>query len=142
MATIVVPVPGRRLGPVRTARHTLTLGWRAILKIRSNPEQLLDVSLQPIIFVTMFVFLFGGAIAGGDRHGYLQYVLPGIAVQTIVFGSMGTGINLNTDISKGIFDRFRSLPIARSSPLNGLILGDLVRYAVSVGVATVYGVIL
>jgi oleandomycin transport system permease protein len=134
MATMVTPV--------RTARHTMTLGWRAILKIRSNPEQLLDVSLQPIIFVTMFVFLFGGAIAGGDRQAYLQYVLPGIAVQTIVFGSMGTGINLNTDISKGIFDRFRSLPIARSSPLTGLILGDIVRYVISVSVVTVYGVIL
>ncbi len=142
MAVIAAPVPARRLGPIRTLRHTMALGWRAILKIRSNPEQLIDVSLQPIIFVTMFVFLFGGAIAGGDRHGYLQYVLPGIAVQTIVFGSLGTGINLNTDISKGIFDRFRSLPIARSSPLTGLILGDIVRYVISVTVVTLYGVIL
>jgi oleandomycin transport system permease protein len=128
--------------PVRTMRHTVTLGWRAVLKIRANPEQLLDVSLQPVIFVTMFVFLFGGAIAGGNRHAYLQYVLPGIAVQTIVFGSVGTGMNLNTDITKGIFDRFRSLPIARSSPLSGLILGDLVRYVVSVSVVTAYGVLL
>jgi oleandomycin transport system permease protein len=138
MATLAV----RRVGPIRTLKHTRALAWRAVLKIRHNPEQLLDVSLQPIIFVTMFVFLFGGAIAGGDRHGYLQYVLPGIAVQTIVFGSMGTGLNLNTDISKGIFDRFRSLPIARSSPLSGLILGDVVRYVVSVSVVTGYGMLL
>jgi oleandomycin transport system permease protein len=116
-------VAPRRIGPVRTMRHAFTLAWRAVVKIRHNPEQLLDVTLQPIIFVTMFVFLFGGAIAGGDRHGYLQYVLPGIAVQTIIFASAGTGLNLNTDITKGIFDRFRSLPIARSSPLTGLILG-------------------
>ena len=74
-----------------------------------------DVILQPIIFVTMFVFLFCGAMAGMNRHQYLQFVLPGIAVQTIVFASMGSGLNLNTDITKGVFDRFRSLPIARSA---------------------------
>jgi oleandomycin transport system permease protein len=142
MSAIAQPLPVRRVGPIRTFRHTRALAWRAIVKIRHNPEQLLDVTLQPIIFVTMFVFLFGGAIAGGDRHGYLEYVLPGIAVQTVVFGSMGTGLNLNTDITKGIFDRFRSLPIARSSPLTGLILGDVVRYMVSVSVVTGYGLLL
>jgi oleandomycin transport system permease protein len=135
-------VPARRIGPVRTARHSLTLAWRAVLKIWHNPEQLLDVSLQPIVFVTMFVFLFGGAITGGNRHQYLQFVLPGIMVQTITFASMGTGINLNTDITKGIFDRFRSLPIARSGPLMGLILGDIVRYLISMAVLIVYGTIL
>lgn len=141
MTAIGMPVPARRVGPIRTVRHSLTLAWRAIMKIRHNPEQLLDVTLQPIVFVTMFVFLFGGAMAGG-RHAYLQFVMPGIVVQTMVFASMGTGINLNTDIHKGIFDRFRSLPIARSSPLSGLILGDVVRYLVSVTVASVYGVLL
>jgi oleandomycin transport system permease protein len=141
-ATVAAPVRGRRIGPIRTFRHTLTLGWRAVLKIRSNPEQLLDVSLQPIVFVTMFVFLFGGAIAGGNRHAYLQYVLPGIAVQTIVFGSMGTGINLNTDITKGIFDRFRSLPIARSAPLVGTVLFDVIRYLVSGLITLAIGLVL
>jgi oleandomycin transport system permease protein len=136
------PVPARRIGPVRSLRHAFTLAWRAVVKIRHNPEQLLDVSLQPIIFVTMFVFLFGGAMAGMNRHQYLQFVLPGIAVQTIVFASMGSGLNLNTDITKGVFDRFRSLPIARSAPLTGLILGDLVRYAVSLSVLFGYGVLL
>jgi oleandomycin transport system permease protein len=142
MVAVTHPAPARRIGPVRAVRHGLTLAWRAIIKIRHNPEQLLDVSLQPIVFVTMFVFLFGGAITGGDRHQYLQYVLPGIMVQTIVFASMGTGINLNTDITKGIFDRFRSLPIARSSPLSGLILGDVVRYLISLFVVIAYGMIL
>jgi oleandomycin transport system permease protein len=142
MVAITHPSPARRIGPVRTLRHGLTLAWRAVIKIRHNPEQLLDVSLQPIIFVTMFVFLFGGAITGGDRHQYLQFVLPGIMVQTIIFASMGTGINLNTDIQKGIFDRFRSLPIARSGPLTGLILGDVVRYLLSLSVTVGYGVIL
>jgi oleandomycin transport system permease protein len=141
MATIAAAVP-RRIGPVRTFKHTWALAWRAVLKIRHNPEQLLDVTLQPIIFVTMFVYLFGGQMGGGDRHGYLEYVLPGILVQTIVFAGMGTATNLNTDITKGIFDRFRSLPIARSSPLTGLVVGDLVRIAVSSLVATGYGAIL
>jgi oleandomycin transport system permease protein len=142
MVAIAHPVPARRINPVRTTRHAFTLAWRAVLKIRHNPEQLLDVSLQPIIFVTMFVFLFGGALSGMTRHSYLQFVLPGIAVQTIVFASMGSGINLNTDITKGIFDRFRSLPIARSAPLTGLILGDVVRYVVSLTILLVYGVLL
>jgi len=142
MVTIAAPVPHRRMNPMRTARHTMTLAWRAVLKIRSNPEQLLDVTLMPIVFVTMFVFLFGGAISGGNRHAYVQFVLPGIAVQTLVFASSGTGINLTTDISKGIFDRFRSLPIARSSPLTGLIMGDLVRYGVSAAVTLAYGMLL
>jgi oleandomycin transport system permease protein len=142
MVAIAHPVPARRINPVRTVRHAFTLAWRAVLKIRHNPEQLLDVSLQPIIFVTMFVFLFGGAMAGMNRHQYLQYVLPGIMVQTVVFASMGSGLNLNTDITKGIFDRFRSLPIARSAPLSGLVLGDVVRYVVSLTVLLGYGMIL
>lgn len=140
--TTATLTPAGRPGPLRAFKHTRALAWRAILKIRHNPEQLLDVSLQPIIFVTMFVFLFGGAVAGGDRHAYLQYVLPGIAVQTVIFASVGTGLNLNTDITKGIFDRFRSLPIARSSPLAGLVLGDVVRYVVSLSIVTIYGAIL
>ncbi len=131
-----------RIGPVRGLRHGLTLAWRAIVKIRRNPEQLLDVSLQPIVFVTMFYFLFGGAVAGGDRHAYLEALLPGIMVQTIVFASSGTGVNLATDITKGVFDRFRSLPIARSAPLVGLVLGDVVRYVISLSVLVLYGVLL
>ena len=97
----------------RALRQALTLAWRALVRIRRNPEQLLDVTLQPIIFVTLFVFLFGGAIKGESRHTYLQYVLPAIMVMTVLFASIGTGIGLNTDVTKGIFDRFRSLPISR-----------------------------
>lgn len=142
MTALSPPVPPRRISPSRALRHGLTLAWRALVKIRRDPEQLLDVTLVPIIFVTMFVFLFGGAIGAGDRHGYLQFALPGVMVQTVVFASMGTGVNLSTDITKGIFDRFRSLPIARSAPLLGLILGDVVRYALAMGVVILYGVII
>jgi oleandomycin transport system permease protein len=88
------------------------------------------------------VYLFGGAISHGNRNTYVQFVLPGIAVQTLVFASTGTGLNLATDIGKGIFDRFRSLPIARSSPLTGLILGDLARYLISAAVVALYGMLL
>lgn len=120
------PEPGRArsMTPARAIRHAMTLAWRSTVRIRRNPEQLLDVTLQPIIFVTLFVFLFGGAIKGGDRHTYLEYVLPGITVMTVVFASMGTGIGLNTDVTKGIFDRFKSLPIARSAPLLAASMGE------------------
>jgi oleandomycin transport system permease protein len=142
--TTAIPhrVPAQRMTPARAARHASTLAWRALVRIKRNPEQLLDVTLQPIIFVTLFVFLFGGALAGMTRHDYVQFVLPGIMVQTIIFASAGTGFNLNTDITKGIFDRFRSMPIARSAPLSGAILGDMFRYVASFAVLFAYGSLL
>src|SRR3984885_12605514 len=137
--TATWPGRARRMTPARALRHALTLAWRALVRIRRNPEQLLDVTLQPIVFVTLFVFLFGGAIKGESRHTYLQYVLPGIMVMTVLFASIGTGIGLNTDVTKGIFDRFRSLPISRSAPLTGTIMGDFVRYVVSIAMVFAYG---
>jgi oleandomycin transport system permease protein len=134
--------PKAHIGPVRAIRHGRTLAWRTLKRIQRNPEQLLDVTLQPIIFVTLFVFLFGGAIAGMNRHEYLQFVLPGVMAQTVIFASIGTGFNLNTDISKGIFDRFRSMPIARSAPLSGAVVGDFFRYVASLSVVLIYGAIL
>lgn len=113
--------------PARAARHGLTLAWRSLLKLRHSPDQLLDVLLMPITFVLVFVFLFGRAVAG-DWHAYLQFVLPGIAVQALLLVTMNTALALNTDRRSGIFDRFRSLPIARSAPLSGHVLGDLVKY--------------
>lgn len=116
-----------RMTPLRAAQHSATLAWRSLAKLKHSPEQLLDVTLQPIIFVVLFVFIFGGAISH-NWHSYLQFVLPGLMVQTVAFSSMGIGVALNTDISKGVFDRFRSLPIARSAPLVGAVLGDAIRY--------------
>ncbi|ACZ38310.1 ABC transporter permease [Sphaerobacter thermophilus] len=109
---------------------SLTFAWRALLKIRHVPEQLFDVTAFPIMFTLMFTYLFGGAIAGSTR-AYLQFLLPGIVVQTVVFITMYTAVGLNTDISKGIFDRFRSLPIWRPAPLVGSLLGDAVRYTIA-----------
>ncbi|HEY4226332.1 MAG TPA: ABC transporter permease [Pseudolysinimonas sp.] len=110
---------------------SLILARRTVTKMFRNPEQFLDVTLQPIIMTVLFVFIFGGAVAG-NTAGYLPFVIPGIIVQTIMFTSLTIGVNLNTDIQKGVFDRFRSLPIARSAPLFGAVLGDIVRHTIAV----------
>ncbi len=124
---------GRRTRPFAWVEQSLTLAWRNIVRIRQNPEALADVTFQPIIFLVLFLFVFGGAIAqGGTWRDYLPYLLPGLLVQTVVFSTMGTGVALNDDFAKGVFDRFRSLPIARISPLIGAVLGDAVRYSLSI----------
>jgi oleandomycin transport system permease protein len=118
------------MNPIRATRHALTLAWRSVTKLRHSPDQLLDVIMFPVVLVLVFVFLFGNAVAG-STHAYLQYVLPGIAVQALMFASLGIGLGLNTDLRNGIFDRFRSLPIARSAPLIGYILGDVAKFVLS-----------
>ncbi len=129
------------MSPMRAARHGLTLAWRSLLKLRHSPDQLLDVLLLPITFVLVFVFLFGKAVAG-DWREYLQFVLPGIAAQALMFASMGTALALNSDLRTGVFDRFRSLPIARSAPLTGHLLGDLVKDVVSLALVFGFGAVL
>jgi ABC-2 type transport system permease protein len=116
-------------------------GWRAMLKIKHVPEQLFDVTAFPIMFTLMFTYLFGGALEGSPQE-YLQFLLPGILVQTVVFITMYTGMSLNTDISKGTFDRFRSLPIWRPAPLVGALLGDAVRFTLASAMVIVLGLIL
>src|SRR5580698_8121865 len=112
----------------RTLRHALALAKRSLIKTARTPEALIDVTLQPIIFLLLFTYVFGGAIGGGSQHQYLQYLLPGLLGQSIAMGSISLGQNLNADIEKGVFDRFRSLPIARSVPLVGAVLADFIRY--------------
>jgi ABC-2 type transport system permease protein len=109
---------------------SLTFGWRALLKIKHVPEQLFDVTAFPIMFTLIFTYLFGGALAGSTGE-YLHYLLPGILVQTVVFITIYTGFGLNTDITKGVFDRFRSLPIWRPAALVGALLGDAARYTMA-----------
>lgn len=135
-------VPSRRVSPLAGLRHALTLTWRSVLKIKTNAEDLLGLSLQPIMFLLLFVYVFGGAIAHGSTHAYLQYVLPGMLVQTVLFATLGTGLMLNQDITAGVFDRFRSLPIARWAPLAGAIMGDVTRYVISVIVTLGFGMVL
>ena len=120
---------------------TLVLARRTVTKMTRNPEQFIDVTVQPIIMTVLFVFIFGGAVAGGT-HQYLQFALPGIIVQTIMFTSMTIGVNLNTDLKNGVFDRFRSLPIARSAPLLGAVTGDIVRHTIAVGVSLIFGALI
>jgi len=115
---------------LRTLRHAQVLAERNLIKTARTPEQLIDVTLQPVIFLLLFVYVFGGAISGGSRHEYLEYLLPGMLGQGIAMGSVALGQNMNADIEKGIFDRFRSLPIARSAPLVGAVLADFFRYLI------------
>jgi len=127
-----------RASAVSTA---LTFGWRGMLKVKHVPEQLLDVTITPVMFVLMFTYLFGGAIAGSTGE-YLDYILPGILVMSVLFTTVYSGVALNTDLTKGVVDRFRSLPIWRPSPLVGSLLGDSVRYLIAGTVIVVLGVIL
>jgi oleandomycin transport system permease protein len=139
MTTITL---SHHIGPLRALRHGITLAARSVRKIPKNPEQLVDVTIQPLIMLVLFTFVFGGAIGGGDRTAYLELLLPGLMVQTMLFASLGTGVALCTDISKGVFDRFRSLPIARSAPLLGAVFGDVVRYVISLVIMLGFGMIL
>jgi ABC-2 type transport system permease protein len=119
----------------------LTFGWRGMLKVKHVPEQLMDVTLTPVLFVLMFTYLFGGAIAGSTAE-YLDYILPGILVMSVLFTTVYSGVSLNTDLTKGVVDRFRSLPIWRPAPLVGALLGDSLRYLVAGTVIVVLGVAL
>jgi ABC-2 type transport system permease protein len=119
----------------------LTFGWRGMLKVKHVPEQLLDVTITPVMFVLMFTYLFGGAIAGSTGE-YLDYILPGVLVMSVLFTTVYSGVALNTDLTKGVVDRFRSLPTWRPAPLVGALLGDSVRYLVAGTVIIGLGLIL
>jgi ABC-2 type transport system permease protein len=127
-----------RPSPVSAA---LTFAWRGLLKIKHVPEQLFDVTLTPILFTLMFTYIWGGAIEGSTGE-YLQYILPGILVVTVVFTTVYSGVTMNTDLTKGVVDRFRSLPISRSAPLVGPLLADSCRYVLAALVGLVVGLIL
>jgi ABC-2 type transport system permease protein len=130
-----------RPAPANALSASITLGWRALLKIKHVPFQLFDVTAFPLMMTLMFTFLFGGALAGSPRE-YIQFLLPGILVQAIVFITVYTGVGLNTDISKGLFDRFRSLPIWQPAPIVGALLGDVMRYSIAALMVVSLGVIL
>ena len=119
----------------------LTFGWRGMLKVKHVPEQLIDVTITPVLFLLMFTYLFGGAVAGSTSE-YLQFLLPGVLVQAVLFTTVYSGVTLNTDATKGVVDRFRSLPIWRPAPLVGAVLGDSVRYGVAATVVVLLGLIM
>jgi ABC-2 type transport system permease protein len=125
----------------QTLRNSLSMAGRGLIKIRRTPEQLIDVTVQPIIFTLMFTYIFGGAIAGSIAD-YLPLLIPGILVQTVITTSVVTGVQLREDMDKGVFDRFKSLPIARIAPLAGALLADTVRYAIATTLTFVMGFIM
>ncbi|OIB57597.1 ABC transporter permease [Natrialba sp. SSL1] len=120
---------------------SLTFGWRALLKIKHVPEQLFDVTVFPIMFLLLFTYLFGGALAG-STDAYLQELLPGILAMTVVFITIYTGVTLNDDIDEGVFDRFRTIPVWQPSVIVGALLGDAVRYTIASTLVIVLGVAL
>ena len=136
-----VLAPGARPPKPSALSASLTFGWRAMLKIKHVPEQLFDVTAFPIIMVLMFTYLFGGALAESPRD-YLQFFLPGIMVTSVVMITMYTGVGLNTDIEKGVFDRFRTLPVWRPAALVGMIFGDILRYILAALVILGLGLVL
>lgn len=139
MSTTTLPtqiVPGAdrvlagRVSVQQTLSNILAMAWRGLVKVRRTPEQLFDVTLQPIIFTLMFTYIFGGAISGSVSD-YLPVIIPGILVQTVITTSVVTGVQLREDMDKGVFDRFTSLPIARIAPLAGALLADTLRYLIA-----------
>jgi len=141
----IVPAAERRLSPRAslslTVRNTLTMAARGLIKIRRTPEQLVDVTVQPILFTLMFTYIFGGAISGNVTN-YLPVIIPGILVQTVITTSVVTGVQLREDMDKGVFDRFRSLPIARIAPLSGALLADTIRYGIATVLTFVMGFVM
>jgi ABC-2 type transport system permease protein len=121
--------------------NALVFGWRAVLKFRHVPEQLFDLVMTPVMFTLLFTFVFGGALAGSPGE-YLQFFLPGILVQTVIFNSVYSGVGLCTDLQKGLFDRFRSLPIWSLAPFAGLMVGDILRHAIAGGIILLIGLLL
>ncbi|NUO61768.1 MAG: ABC transporter permease [Hamadaea sp.] len=114
----------------QTLGQTMSMAWRATKKMRRNPEQFFDVTVQPLLFTAMFAYLLGGGLAGSVQ-AYLPLVIPGILAQTALTACMATGVQLREDMEKGVFDRFKSLPMARIAPLAGPMIADLLRYAIA-----------
>jgi ABC-2 type transport system permease protein len=144
-ATKIIPGSERKLknrtSLTSAVANSFTMAYRGVLKIWHRPEQLFDVTLQPILFTLMFTYIFGGAIAG-NIHNYLPILIPGILVQTVLTTSVVTGVQLREDMDKGVFNRFKSLPIARISPLSGALLADTIRYSIATVLTFVMGFIL
>ncbi|HXZ65025.1 MAG TPA: ABC transporter permease [Streptosporangiaceae bacterium] len=122
--------------------ETGVMARRNLLHVLSDPEQLIGITIQPLMFLLLFVYVFGGAISGSTK-GYLEFVLPGLLVQGIGFGTTQTAIGLNADFQRGLIDRFRSLPMARSAVVAGRVTADIGRTVwmclITVGVAAALG---
>lgn len=141
MTTTSLTAAAPRTGRGRTLTHTLAITGRNLAHIKSNPESLISAVVSPLMFTLLFVFVFGGAI-GESRQEYIQYVVPGILVQTVAFAGVTTAIGMNSDFSSGIMDRFRSLPISRSAPLLARLISSKLSTTLQVAVILVAGLLL
>lgn len=133
---------GNRITPREWARHSGAMIRRNLLSIKADPEELLDVTVLPIIMTVLFTYVFGGAMKASVHGNYLQFLIPGIFTQMLTFGTMSVGVKLSSDFSKGVIDRFRSLPIARSAVLNGHIAASFLRLLLASAITTVAAVAL
>ncbi|MGC3952764.1 MAG: ABC transporter permease [Propionicimonas sp.] len=128
--------------PLAWLRHSLVLARRSLAKTTRNPGPVINGVVTPALFLVLFLYLFGGSVAGSTAD-YLQYLFPGILVMgTVMTGMVSTGTNINVDLKNGVTDRFRSLPISRLVPLLGSVLADLVRYLLAVAVLFAIGALL
>lgn len=121
--------------------QSLTMAYRGLLRVRHDPQRLFDVVALPVVATVMFANVFGGAVAGGI-DAYLPRLVPGVMVQIAVTASVVTGVQLRDDMERGVFDRFRSLPIARTAPLAGSLLADVLRYVIAVALTVGVGLAL
>jgi len=126
----------------RLITDTLVIAERNLVRLPRNPELLVAFTVQPIMFVLLFRYVFGGAIMTPDGIPYVDFLIPGIIVQNIAFGGFVTALGLNEDVHKGLIDRFRSLPMARPAVLAGRTLSDVVTNSLSITVLTVTGLII
>ena len=136
--TIEPTAANYQVNPGNLLRDTITLAKRSLLKLKHNPGALVDVVLLPIIFMIMFAYLFGGAVSG-SVEAYLPTVVPGVVAFALLMATSNTGTQLREDIETGVFDRFKSLPIARLAPLTGMLTADIVRYIVASACAVAVG---
>ena len=136
MTTLTTDLPSvpltlsARPSPAETLHQTMTMAWRAIQKMKRSLEQMFDVTIQPLLFTAMFAYIFGGAISGSVAD-YLPIIIPGLIGQTVLTACVATGVQLREDMDKGVFDRFKVLPIARIAPLAGPMVADMIRYAIA-----------
>ncbi|MDI4643243.1 ABC transporter permease [Rhodoblastus acidophilus] len=149
MTTAQLPVPvspemldlPTRVSLGDTVSQTMTLAWRATVKMRRSLEVMFDVTIQPLIFTAMFAYIFGGAISG-DVDSYLPLIIPGLIGQTVLTACVATGVQLRTDLDSGVFDRFRVLPIARIAPLAGPMVADMLRYLIAAVLTFTVGIVI
>ena len=144
MSSVTTTLPRTAPGPARLRwllGDSLVMAGRSLAHIRQIPEKLIDVTVQPLMFVLLFAFVFGGVIGvpgGGDYH---EYLIGGILVQTLVFGMMGPGVSIATDLGEGILDRFRSLPMSRPAYLLGHLTAEFASTILAIAIMVIAGLI-